>query len=288
MKWFKGASKPQQLGVEMSQKSVRLLVLQPGTQAEVLNTYHEKFETNPESKDGLSEFIKMHGLKKIPAAFSLPDRLVFSQQLKASRSLKGNLLEQQLLFEVHQQLPYPIESVYYDFQCLSEDDETQNILFVAAKKEDVVSSQTMLSDVGLKAVVADTVQYALIRAVNAGYPEAENVALLYLDDDVVSICITQQGIPVYHNEQRLDGGADVISNKYLMSVVSRLFSWMESSGQDLGDQKLFLLGALANEQLSQDVQLQHQCATQLFQIKNLENAHQWALCYGLALGEVAK
>jgi type IV pilus assembly protein PilM len=108
-------------------------------------------------------------------------------------------LEDHIMSEAEQYIPFDIEDVYLDFQDLKtglkETDRT-DVMLVAAKKEIVDDYLDMLGSLDLTPVIVDVDGFALENTYEFNYQKNENVALVDIGASKMSINILSQGISV--------------------------------------------------------------------------------------------
>lgn len=277
MAYFSRLKQKPCLGVELKEGRARAVLFKPGK-----TNRFECYEALSDDSDTLAQLVNEHGLKKISCAFALPDRLAFTAVLNVASDLKGSLLEQQLLFEVHQQLPDALESMSYDYQFLKTEGGQQSLYFVAAKTADVEQANQDFLEAGLLPKRAETVQLALIRAVLSEHPNERSFALMLVDHDGVVLSLVDDEIVSYQNEQKREQH----SAASLEPTIARLISWLESSGHTLTKRPVYLVGELASPVLAQALSVEHQCQVSCLKVSGIEGecAGAWAVPYGLALG----
>ena len=108
-------------------------------------------------------------------------------------------LEEHIMAEAEQYIPFDIDDVYLDFQDLktntSETDRT-DVMLVAAKKEIVDGYIEMLESLGLQPVIVDVDGFALENTYECNHPKNENVALVDIGASKMNINILSGGISV--------------------------------------------------------------------------------------------
>ncbi len=108
-------------------------------------------------------------------------------------------LEEHIMAEAEQYIPFDIEDVYLDFQDLKTnltDNDRTDVMLVAAKKEIVDDYLDMLHGLNLTPVIVDVDGFALENAYEYNYQKKENVALVDIGASKMSINILSQGISV--------------------------------------------------------------------------------------------
>jgi type IV pilus assembly protein PilM len=108
-------------------------------------------------------------------------------------------LEEYIMAEAEQYIPFDIEDVYLDFQDLktgTEETDRTDVMLVAAKKEIVDDYLEMLRGLNLTPVIVDVDGFALENTFEFNYQKNENVALVDIGASKMSINILSQGISV--------------------------------------------------------------------------------------------
>ena len=108
-------------------------------------------------------------------------------------------LEEHIMAEAEQYIPFDIEDVYLDFQDLktnAKGTERTDVMLVAAKKEVVDDYIEMLRSINLNPVIVDVDGFALENCFEYNYGKNENVALVDIGAAKMNINIISQGISV--------------------------------------------------------------------------------------------
>jgi len=108
-------------------------------------------------------------------------------------------LEQHILTEAEQYIPFDIDDVYLDFQDLktsTEENERTDVMLVAAKKDIVDDYLEMLENIGLQATIVDVDGFALENTYEYNVPKSENVALVDIGASKMNINIISMGMSV--------------------------------------------------------------------------------------------
>ncbi len=108
-------------------------------------------------------------------------------------------LEEHIMAEAEQYIPFDIEDVYLDFQDLKtghQETDRTDVMLVAAKKEIVDDYLDMLRSLNLNPVLVDVDGFALENTYEYNYQKNENVALVDIGASKMSINILSQGISV--------------------------------------------------------------------------------------------
>lgn len=108
-------------------------------------------------------------------------------------------LEEHIMEEAEQYIPFDIEDVYLDFQDLktqAENGDRTDVMLVAAKKEVVDDYLEMLHDIKLDPVIVDVDGFALENTYEYNYQKTGNVALVDIGATKMNINILSKGISV--------------------------------------------------------------------------------------------
>lgn len=108
-------------------------------------------------------------------------------------------LEEHIMAEAEQYIPFDIEDVYLDFQSLKQTNEKSDrtdVMLVAAKKEVVDDYLEMLKSIGLQPVLVDVDGFALENTYECSGALNENVALVDIGASKMNINILANGMSV--------------------------------------------------------------------------------------------
>lgn len=108
-------------------------------------------------------------------------------------------LEEYLMLEAEQYIPFDIEDVYLDFQDLktnTENVDRTDVMLVAAKKEVVDEYLEMLKALNLQPAIVDVDGFALENTYEASYEKSDNVALVDIGASKMNINILCEGVSV--------------------------------------------------------------------------------------------
>ncbi|MGB3225393.1 MAG: type IV pilus assembly protein PilM [Desulforhopalus sp.] len=146
----------------------------------------------------ISDLFKNLKIKSKKVGFSISGYSVIVK--KVNLAVMGEAqLEDHIMSEAEQYIPFDIEDVYLDFQDLKtglkETDRT-DVMLVAAKKEIVDDYLDMLGSLNLTPVIVDVDGFALENTFEYNYQKNENVALVDIGASKMSINILSQGISV--------------------------------------------------------------------------------------------
>ena len=115
----------------------------------------------------LKKIVDELGLMGRAVCSSVSTALVMSKVIALPSSLTTVEIEHEVLLEIDQFVPYPLEDISFDYevqQDLEINPEQIQVLLVASRRENVEDQVTVLSTAGLKPVVLDVDVYAMERA----------------------------------------------------------------------------------------------------------------------------
>lgn len=144
------------------------------------------------------ELFKNLKIKKKKIGFSISGYSVIVKKVNLAVMSEEDL-EEHILTEAEQYIPFDIEDVYLDFQDLKtndDDSERTDVMLVAAKKEIVNDYLEMFEDLNLKPVIVDVDGFALENTYEYNYPKNENVALVDIGASKMNINIISKGVSV--------------------------------------------------------------------------------------------
>jgi type IV pilus assembly protein PilM len=124
-------------------------------------------------------------------------------------------LEEQIIYEAEQHVPFDVEEVYLDYQPVEEfssDSEQMEVLLVAAKREFIELHRELLRAAGLNSVVVDVDVFALNNIYEVNYPPSDEViALVDLGASMMKVNIIASGMSTFNREVPL--GSTILSRE---------------------------------------------------------------------------
>ncbi|MGF1528577.1 MAG: type IV pilus assembly protein PilM [Candidatus Competibacterales bacterium] len=169
------------LGVDLSPTAVKLVELsRSGKRIQIEAAAMEPLpegamtDRNPSDLDQLTAALKraVKGsgttLKKV--ALAVPTSSVITRTITMPAEYGEDEIEANIQVEAAQYVPFPLEEIYLDFQTQMSVDgrkttaDTQEVMIVASRRENVDLRDEVVKEAGLKAVVVDVEAYALENA----------------------------------------------------------------------------------------------------------------------------
>jgi type IV pilus assembly protein PilM len=141
--------------------------------------------------------------------------------------MEGPALEEQMEWEVQQNIPFSREDVTVDHAVLVEQTPQgqMEVLLVAAKKEIVNQYLAVVRDAGFAVSVVDSAAFALQNAVEAsvGFAPGESVAIINCGAALSTLSVVSDGLPSFNRD--VGSGGDT----YTEAIQTRLAVSMEGA-----------------------------------------------------------
>ncbi len=154
---------------------------------------------DPETvSQAISDLFKNLKIKKKKVGFSISGYSVIVKKVNLA-VMDDAQLEEHIMAEAEQYIPFDIEDVYLDFQDLqtsSKEADRTDVMLVAAKREIVDDYLDMLRSHNISPVIVGGGGFALENTYEFNYQKNENVALVDIGASKMSINILSQGISV--------------------------------------------------------------------------------------------
>ena len=213
------------LGVDIGCSSVKLIELsRSGSKLKVENyasrplPENSVVEKNITSVEGVGDAIfKATTVTKTSgasAAVAVSGSAVITKTIEMNASLSDADMENQIVVEADQYIPYPLDEVAIDFERQGESPKNPDmveVLLAACKKENVDLRVSALEIGGLAAKVVDIEAYAMERAYHLvkdqmGLDEHKVVAIFDIGSTIITLYIIVNGRSIYTREQLFGGG----------------------------------------------------------------------------------
>ncbi len=224
MDWF-NKGQPTVLGIDISTAAIKLLELsKAGARYRV-----EHYAVSPLPQDAVVDkniadvdviadaikaAIKQSGTKTKNACVAVSGSSVMTKVISMPGSLTDEEMEEQILVEADQYVPYSLDEVNLDFevQGVSEKNpEMVDVLLAASRRENVEDRVEALEKAGLKAKIVDVEAFAIENAfmlLADQLPEAiedQTVAIADIGATMTSLNVLLDGRTVYTREQGFGG-----------------------------------------------------------------------------------
>ncbi len=224
MSWF-NRNQSALLGIDISTAAVKLLELsRTGTRYKVesyavaplpQDAIIDKNITNVETiGDAIKSAVKQSGSRAKQACVAVAGSSVMTKIISMPASLRDSEMEQQIMVEADQYIPYSLDEVNLDFevQGVSKNNpEMLDVLLAASRRENIEDRVAALSHAGLKAVIVDVEAFAMENAFTLladQLPEnVENktIAIADIGATMTALNILHNGKTIYTREQGFGG-----------------------------------------------------------------------------------
>lgn len=214
------------LGVDISSTSVKILQLSPAGNSYRLDNYVIKslpansvVEKNISDVDAVGEAIAAAVSILKPsqkdAAVAVAGSAVITKTIEMNASLSDAEMENQIVVEADQYIPYPLDEVSIDFERQGLSDRNPDlveVLLAACRRENVESRVAALELGGLTAKVVDIEAYAIERAYGLlaeqlGTDDDQTVAIVDIGSMTTTLNVILQGKTIYTREQMFGGNS---------------------------------------------------------------------------------
>jgi type IV pilus assembly protein PilM len=144
----------------------------------------------------ISELFKNLKIKKKKIGFSISGYSVIVKKVNMPM-MDEEQMEEHILAEAEQYIPFDIQDVYLDFQDLktgTEETERTDVMLVAAKKDIVDDYLDMFESIDLQATIVDVDGFALENTYEYNTPKTDNVALVDIGASKMNINVISGGM----------------------------------------------------------------------------------------------
>lgn len=153
------------------------------------------------------------------AAVAVAGSAVITKIIEMSAAMNDSEMENQIIVEADQYIPYPLSEVAIDFERQEQSDSKSDfvdVLLAACRKENVESRVGALQSGGLVARVVDIEAYAMERAFGLlrgqlANVDAHTVAILDIGATITTLHVLLEGKTIYTREQ-LFGGRQLVED----------------------------------------------------------------------------
>lgn len=218
------------LGVDISSSAVKLLELSmSGGRYRIENYVIRQLPVNAVVEKNISDIdavgecigqaISLMKPSMKDAAVAVAGSAVITKIIEMNAALSDSEMENQIIVEADQYIPYPLSEVAIDFERQdSTDNESDfvNVLLAACRKENVESRVEALQAGGLSAKVVDIEAYAVERAYSLVADQMDDedvrtVAIIDIGATATTLHVLLDGKTIYTREQ-LFGGRQLVED----------------------------------------------------------------------------
>jgi type IV pilus assembly protein PilM len=224
MNWF-NRKQSAVLGIDISTASVKLLELsQDGGRYKV-----ESYAVVPLPQDAvidknianielignaIKSVVKQSGTRSKQACVAVAGSSVMTKVIVMPASFSDAEMEEQIMVEADQYIPYSLDEVNLDFEIqgpTKNNPEMVDVLLAACRRENIEDRVAALSYAGLKAAIVDVEAFAIENAATilsdqlSGAIENKTVAIADIGATMTTLNILYEGRTVYTREQGFGG-----------------------------------------------------------------------------------
>ena len=227
------------IGLDISSTSVKLLELSQSNGSYRVESYaveplppNAVVEKNISDVEGVGEAVKrvLSRSKSTSksAAVAVAGSAVITKTIEMDAELTDEEMENQIIVEADQYIPYPLDEVAIDFEVLGlseRNPEQVEVLLAACRKENVEMREAALGIGGLKPAVVDIEAHAMKRAFDlvkpqlGGNPEDLVVAVIDIGATMTTLSVLADDKAIYTREQLFGGKqlTEEIQRRYSLS-----------------------------------------------------------------------
>lgn len=242
MKWF-GRKQGAVLGLDISTVAVKLLELSKSGNRYKVESYAvaplahaasaDKTMINTDViADAIKLAVKQSGTRLKYAAVAVSGAAVMTKMITMPATLNDEEIEEQIMIEADQYVPYALDEVSLDFEVQGVNElnpDMVNVMLAASRKDNVDDRVEALSKAGLKALVVDVEAFAMENAFSLLADNLKNsmagqtFAIADIGATLSTLNVLHDGRTVYTREQ-------VFGGKQLTEEIQRRYglSWEEA------------------------------------------------------------
>lgn len=200
-----GTSAIKVMTLDTSEEKPKLL--RAGVAATPANSISNNAITKPDQiAASIRALLESNEIQETRATLCIPGPAVFTKKITiAQTDIKD--LEANIAFEASNYIPHSIDAVYLDYQVLSNNGSTMDVLLVAVKNEIVASYIAAVEQAGLTPSIADVDYFALenMFALNYADEAEKTVALINIGARYSSVSIMHDGQSLFTGDVGVGG-----------------------------------------------------------------------------------
>jgi type IV pilus assembly protein PilM len=224
MSWF-SQKQSAVLGIDISTAAIKLLELSKAGTRYRVESYavaplpqEAVIDKNIANIDVIADAIKIalrqSGTKLKQASVAVAGSSVMTKVIPMPASLTDNEMEDQIMVEADQYVPYSLDEVNFDFEVLGENEnnpEMVNVLLAASRKDIIDDRVEALAKAGLRAKIVDVEAFAMENAfvllMNQlpNSTESQTIAVVDIGATMTTLNILYNSRTVYTRDQSFGG-----------------------------------------------------------------------------------
>jgi type IV pilus assembly protein PilM len=220
-----GRKKSPLLGIDISSSVVKVLELNKKSDKYFVESYaveplpvnavvESRIENRDEVAGAIRRAIKRSGTKAKEAAVAVSANSAITKTVSFPASLSERELEENVILEAENYIPYPLEEVRLDFEVIgpsAADPEALDVLLAASRRENVDARTEVVEKSGLKAKLVDVEAYTMENAFDLiaqqlpHHGQGLTVAVVDVGATVTTLHVLVDGMIVFTREQTFGG-----------------------------------------------------------------------------------
>ena len=152
-------------GIELTNLAVCPMGIEPGSEADPTMAL----------MDAIQGVMKEKSIRPGPVVLTVTGALIRPIKLPP---VKRNKLEQTILYEAQQTVPFPMDEVVWDYQVMGSSEDELNVTLVAIKKDIVQNLTDCVEALGLDVEIVDVAPVAFYNTVRYNYGELKSCTLV--------------------------------------------------------------------------------------------------------------
>jgi type IV pilus assembly protein PilM len=213
------------LGIDISSSVVKILELNKKGEKYFVESYaveplpvnavvESRIENMDEVAGAIRRAVKRSGSKSKEAAVAVSANSAITKTVSFPGSLSDRELEENVVLEAENYIPYPLEEVRLDFEVLgpsASDAEAVDVLLAASRRENVDARTEVVERAGLKAKLVDVEAYTMENAFDLiaqqlpHHGQGLTVAVADVGANVTTLHVLVDGKIVFTREQTFGG-----------------------------------------------------------------------------------
>lgn len=220
-----GRKKTSLLGIDISSSVVKVLELTQGSGQYSVESYaveplplnavvEGRIDNVDEVAGAIQRAVKRSGTKTKEAAVAVSANSAITKIISFPANLSERDMEEQIMLEADNYIPYPLEEVRLDFEVLgtsATDADAVDVLLAASRTENVDARTSVIEEAGLKPKLVDVEAYTIENAFQLISKQMPNegqgltVAVFDVGATVTTLHILVDGKIVFTREQTFGG-----------------------------------------------------------------------------------
>ncbi len=200
--------------IELSEQNGRMQVEAYGTEPLPENAVVEQAISDEEAVGGaIKKAIIRSRTSQKRAAVAVAGSTVITKVIQMASGMTDDEMENQIVIEADQYIPYPLEEVAMDFEiqgAVEGNDQQVDVLLAACRKETVELREDSIEIAGLESSIVDVEAYCIERSYALIQPQLEGegvdtVAIMDIGATMTTLSVFNKGKIIYTREQMFGG-----------------------------------------------------------------------------------